>query len=266
MTLRSNFPTRHTPSSRTSNLTAGTMTTVQQPKDDAGRPKRRKRIATVVALTLMLVPLLAGCLRVMVSMGVSADDRVSGQIVAAVIPEFDTDTGPQLTPPSSLEGKIRVQEYKKDGYVGSQVFFWDLSFGDVSQLGSMTDEGAGSFQLTLRRSGDTVALDGKVDLQSVPAQGSDIQISIAFPSRISTTNGNRDGDSRVSWTLPAGEVSTIRAEVNYADPSSRSFAGWAGIMAGLTLGVAIIVGAMAWMVRNRTPVAHVPKSDAHSGT
>jgi hypothetical protein len=58
--------------------------------------------------------------------------------------------------------------------------------------------------------------------------------------------------------------------VNYADPSTRSFAGWAGIMAGLTLGVAIIVGAMAWMVRNRAPVSPAPKSpqptkaDTHS--
>ena len=200
----------------------------------------------------MLVPLLAGCLRVQVSMGVSADDRVSGQIVAAVIPANETDKGPQLTPPSSLEKQIRVQEYKKDGYVGSQAFFSDLSFGDVAQLSSMTDEGAGSFQLTLTRSGDTVTLDGKADLKSVPAQGSDIQFSIAFPARIATTNGNRDGDSRVSWTLPASEVSTVRAEVSYADPSTRTFAGWAGIMAGLTLGVAIIVGAMAWMMRNRT--------------
>ncbi|NMM83169.1 DUF3153 domain-containing protein [Rhodococcus sp. SRB_17] len=218
------------------------------------------------ALALMLVPLLAGCLRVQVSMGVSADDRVSGQIVAAVIPANETDKGPQLTPPSSLEKQIRVQEYKKDGYVGSQAFFSDLSFGDVAQLSSMTDEGAGSFQLTLTRSGDTVTLDGKADLKSVPAQGSDIQFSIAFPARIATTNGNRDGDSRVSWSLPAGEVSTVRAEVSYADPSTRTFAGWAGIMAGLTLGVAIIVGAMAWMMRNRTPVARAPKSPSPSDT
>ncbi|MFE4502339.1 LppM family (lipo)protein [Rhodococcus sp. NPDC056743] len=246
------------------------MTTVQQSTDDTTRPRRRKQLLATTALALMLVPLLAGCLRVQVSMGVSADDRVSGQIVAAVIPENEADPGPQLVPPTSLAENIRVQEYKKDGYVGSQVFFWDLSFGDVSQLAAMTDEGAGSFQLTLQRSGDTVALDGKADLKSLPAQGSDIQFSIAFPARISTTNGNRDGDSRVSWTLPAGEVSTVRAEVNYADPSTRSFAGWAGIMAGLTLGVAIIVGAMAWMVRNRAPVSPAPtspqptKADTHS--
>ena len=112
--------------------TAGTMTTVQQSTDPAAKPTSRKRFLTVAALALMLVPLLAGCIRVQVSMGVSANDRVTGQVVAAAIPANEADKGPQLTPPSSLEDKIRVQEYKKDGYVGSQAFFSDLSFGDVA--------------------------------------------------------------------------------------------------------------------------------------
>lgn len=54
----------------------------------------------------------------------------------------------------------------------------------------------------------------------------------------------------------------MRAEVNYADPSTRSFAGWAGIMAGLALGVAIIVGAMAWMARNRAPIKRASAAKA----
>eukprot|EP01133_Synstelium_polycarpum_P028126 gene28126-34059_t len=257
-----NFTRRHAPASMTGYATAGTMTTVQQSTDPAAKPTSRKRFLTVAALALMLVPLLAGCIRVQVSMGVSANDRVTGQVVAAAIPANEADKGPQLTPPSSLEDKIRVQEYKKDGYVGSQAFFSDLSFGDVAQLGSMYAEGSGSFQITLKRSGDTVTLDGKADLKTVPTQGADVQVSIAFPARVGTTNGTRDGDSRVSWTLPAGEVSTMRAEVNYADPSTRSFAGWAGIMAGLALGVAIVVGAMAWMARNRAPIKRAPAAKA----
>ncbi|REE77122.1 hypothetical protein C8E05_6629 [Rhodococcus wratislaviensis] len=209
---------------------------------------------SLAALGLLLVPLLAGCLRVQVSMGVSADDRVSGQIVAAAVPANDQDKGPQLTPPDSLSGKVRVQEYKKDGYVGSQAFFSDLTFGDVQQLGTMSEQANGSFQISLQRTGDLVTLDGKADLSSVPAQGTDVQFTIAFPARVATTNGTREGDSIVSWKLPAGDTSTIRAEVRYSDPSTRSFAGWAGIMAGVTLGVAVIVGALAWMARNKDPV------------
>ncbi|MFZ2176285.1 MAG: DUF3153 domain-containing protein [Rhodococcus sp. (in: high G+C Gram-positive bacteria)] len=208
---------------------------------------------SVAALGLLLVPLLAGCLRVQVSMGVSADDRVSGQIVAAAVPVNDQDKGPQLTPPESLSDKIRVQEYKKDGYVGSQAFFSDLTFGDVQQLGTMSEQATGSFQISLRRTGDLVTLEGKADLDAVPAQGTDVQFTIAFPARVATTNGTREGDSIVSWKLPAGDTSTIRAEVRYSDPSTRSFAGWAGIMGGVTLGVAVIVGALAWIARNKEP-------------
>ncbi|MBC2638561.1 MULTISPECIES: LppM family (lipo)protein [unclassified Rhodococcus (in: high G+C Gram-positive bacteria)] len=225
---------------------------------------RSRRAASLAVLGLLLVPFLAGCLRVQVSMGVSADDRVSGQIVAAAVPANDQDKGPQLTPPVSLSDKVRIQEYKKDGYVGSQAFFSDLTFGDVQQLGTMSEQATGSFQISLQRTGDLVTLDGKADLSSVPAQGSDVQFTIAFPARVATTNGTREGDSIVSWKLPAGDTSTIRAEVRYSDPSTRSFAGWAGIMAGVTLGVAVIVGALAWLARNKDPVAGSRRTKDHS--
>ena len=201
---------------------------------------------------MLLVPLLAGCLRVQVSMGVSADDKVSGQIVAATVPTGDDDQGPQLTPPDSLAQRIRVQEYRKDGYVGTQAFFSGLSFGDIQQLGSMYGQTGTALQLSLRRAGDLVSFEGRVDLENVPAQGTDVQFTIAFPARISTTNGTRDGDYTVTWKVPAGDVSTLRAEVRYPDPSTRSFAGWAGMAAGVTLAIAAIVGVMAWATRNRT--------------
>ncbi len=210
----------------------------------------RRRILSVVALALLVAPMLAGCLRVQVTMGVSANDRVAGQIVAASVPTSDSDTGPELVVPSSIEDKVRVEPYNQDGYVGSQAIFDDLSFGDVQTLGSIFQNAAGSFQLELQRSGDTVTLAGNADLSSVPAQGSDVQFTIAFPSRIGTTNGTRESDNSISWKLPAGEVTSLRAEVNYPDPNTRSFAGWAGIVGGVTVGVAAIIGAMAWVSRN----------------
>ena len=204
----------------------------------------------MIALALLIAPMLAGCLRVQVTMGVSANDRVAGQIAAASVPTSDSDTGPELVVPSSLEDKVRVEPYNQDGYVGSQAIFEDLSFGDVQTLGSIFQNAAGSFQLTLQRSGDTVSLSGNADLSSVPTQGSDVQFTIAFPARIGTTNGTRESDNSISWKLPAGEVTSVRAEVNYPDPNTRSFAGWAGIVGGVTVGVAAIVGAMAWVSRN----------------
>lgn len=203
------------------------------------------------ALALLLVPLLAGCLRVQVTMGVSADDRVSGQIVAATVPKDADDKGPQLTPPAGLANRIRVQEYRKDGYVGTQAYFSGLSFADVGQLGAMYGQTGAALQLSLRRTGDLVSLDGRVDLDDVPAQGTDVQFTIAFPARVATTNGVRDGDSTVTWKLPAGDVTTLRAEVRYTDPGTRSFAGWAGMAAGVAVAVAVIVGVLAWSNRNR---------------
>ncbi len=215
--------------------------------------RRIRRIFSVAVLALLLIPALTSCLRVQVSMGVSADDRVSGQIVAAVIPQDENDKGPQLKAPDSLATKVRVQEYKQDGYLGSQAFFSGLSFGDVAQLGAMSDQSSGAFQLQLQRQGDLVTLNGKVDLKTVPAQGSDVQFTIAFPARVATTNGTRETDSIVSWKLPPGEVTTLRAEVRYSDPNTRSFAGWAGIVGGVTLGVAAIIAALAYVTHEPRP-------------
>lgn len=194
-------------------------------------------------------------------MGISSDDRVSGQIVAATIPADENDAGPQLTAPASLAGRVRVQEYAQDGYVGSQVFFSDLSFGDVQQLSTLSDQSAGMFQLNLQRAGDLVSLTGRVDLESAPEQGTDVQFTIAFPARVATTNGTRESDSIVTWKLPAGEVSTLRAEVRYSDPNTRGFAGWAGIVAGATLGVSLLIAALAWLNRNPAPQRPAPSRD-----
>ncbi|MCM6773348.1 DUF3153 domain-containing protein [Nocardia sp. CDC159] len=204
-------------------------------------------------LAALLLPLLAGCLRVQVSMGVSSNDRVSGRIVAAAVPANDKDKGPVLKAPESLVAKVRVEPYAQDGYVGSQVYFDDLTFGEVQQLSGLSDQTQGMFNLQFTRSGDRVALKGRVDLKTVPPQGSDVQFTVAFPARVSTTNGTREGDSIVSWKLPPGEVTPVRAEVSYADPNTRSFAGWAGIVGGITLAVAALVAVLAYMSRNPAP-------------
>ncbi|WP_425464082.1 LppM family (lipo)protein [Nocardia pseudobrasiliensis] len=222
--------------------------------------RRRHRAWSIVFLAALLMPMLAGCLRVQVSMGVSSNDRVSGRIVAATVPANDKDKGPQLKAPESLVAKVRVEPYSQDGYVGSQVYFDDLTFGEVQQLSGLSDQTQGMFNLQFTRSGDLVTLSGRVDLKTVPAQGSDVQFTVAFPARVATTNGTREGDSIVSWKLPPGDVSTVRAEVSYADPNTRSFAGWAGIMGGVTLAVAALVAVLAYMSRNPAP----PWSREHS--
>lgn len=233
----------------------GTIFLVQQSTSSV------RRVLTVAGLVLLVLPFLTGCLRVQASMGISSDDRVSGQIVAATIPADENDPGPVLVAPASLEGKVQVQPYEQDGYVGSQVFFSDLTFGDVQQLATMSEQGSGMLQLNLQRNGDLVALNGRVDLESAPSLGTDVQFTIAFPARVATTNGTRESDSIVTWKLPAGEVSTLRADVRYSDPNTRGFAGWAGIMAGGTFGVALLIGVLAWWTRDPAPQRTVPDDD-----
>jgi hypothetical protein len=213
----------------------------------------RRRTWSAVLLIALLMPLLAGCLRVQVSMGVSSNDRVSGRIVVAVVPANAKDKGPQLKVPPTLSAKVRVEPYAQDGYLGSQVYFDDLTFGEVGELGGLSSQTQGMFNLQFVRTGDLVTLSGRADLKSVPPQGSDIQFTAAFPARVATTNGTREGDSVVSWKLPAGDVSTLHAEVSYADPNTRSFAGWAGIVGGITLAVAALVAVVAYMARNPVP-------------
>jgi hypothetical protein len=223
------------------------------PQRRGTKPPTRRRAWSAILLLAMLLPLLAGCLRVQVSMGVSSNDRVSGHIVVGVVPANDKDKGPQLKVPSGLAAKVRVESYSQDGYVGSQVYFDDLTFGEVGQLGNLSDQTQGMFNLQFVRAGDQVTLNGRVDLRSVPPQGSDIQFTVAFPARVDTTNGTRDGDSVVSWKLPAGDETSLHAEVGYPDPNTRSFAGWAGIVGGITLAVAALVAVIAYLSRNPTP-------------
>jgi hypothetical protein len=210
------------------------------------------RAVSSALLLLLVVPLLAGCLRVQASLGLGEDDRVSGQIVAASVPTGAEDPGPQLEVPTSLQGrKIEVSPYDQDGYKGTKVFFEGLTFGDISSLAAMTEESGRRVKATLVRSGDIVTLDARIDLEDVPRNGTDVQFMMAFPARVATTNGTREGESIVKWNLPAGEVTTMKAEVRYADPSTRSFSGWVAIVAGVAIGVSIVVAALAWLNRNR---------------
>lgn len=91
------------------------------------------------------------------------DDTVSGQIIAAAKPRNDADLGLQLNADLPFGRKVAVSKYNRDGYVGSQAVFSDLTFGELPQLAGMNPDAAG-MNLTLRRSGDLVILEGRVDL------------------------------------------------------------------------------------------------------
>ncbi|MCY7342436.1 MAG: hypothetical protein LH603_11480 [Pseudonocardia sp.] len=110
-------------------------------------------------------------------------------------------------------------------------------------------------ELTLRRVGGRVLVNGSVDLTTVSVDRADFQLKISFPGRVTETNGDIDSGT-VSWTFTPGEVGDVTALVAYDDPNTPSAANW-------TLGLGAVVGAAALAVvviarRTRNPPLSPP--------
>lgn len=213
---------------------------------------RRLRVRALVLLLLLVVPLAAGCVRVHASITVSPDDQVSGQIIAAAKPRDDADSGPQFDLKIPFSQKVSVSKYDSDGYVGSEAVFSNLTFAELPQLADLNREAAG-VDISLRRAGDLVILEGRVDLTSVSDPDADVEFTVSFPGEVTSTNGSRLDTDVVEWKLKPGVVSTMSAQARYTDPSTRSFTGaalWLGLAA---LVVAGVIGTLAWVNRDRSP-------------
>lgn len=212
----------------------------------------RPRLLALVMLILVVLPTAVGCVRVRASITVSPDDRVSGQIVAAAKPRNADDKGPQLLNNLPFANKVAVSEYSRDDYVGSQAVFSDLTFAELPQLANMNRDAAG-VDLSLRRAGDLVILEGRADLTSLSDSEADVSVTVSFPGEVTSTNGDQVSAEIVEWQLRPGVVSTMNAQARYTDPSARSFTG-AAIWLGLgSFVVAAIIGALAYMSRDQSP-------------
>jgi phosphatidylinositol mannoside-binding LppM-like protein len=215
------------------------------------RSRSRRKLA-VALLLLLVVPMAVGCVRVRASITVSPDDRVSGQIIAAAKPRNADDKGPQLLNNLPFAQKVAISDYNRDDYVGSQAVFSDLTFAEVPQLANMNRDAAG-VDISLRRAGDLVILEGRADLTSLSDSEADVTLSVAFPGEVTSTNGDQVSSEVVEWKLRPGVVSTMSAQARYTDPSARSFTGaaiWLGVASFL---VAAIIGGLAYTSRDISP-------------
>ena len=203
-------------------------------------------------MLFLVIPVLAGCVRIKASITISPDDLVSGEIIAAAKPRNASDTGPQLDPNLPFSEKVAISKYDRDGYVGSQAVFSDLTFAELPELANMNSD-AQRVNLSLRRAGDLVILEGRADLTSLTDPSADVELTVAFPGSVTSTNGDRVDPETVQWKLKPGVVSTISAQSRYTDPSTRSFRG-AALWLGLSsLVVAGLVALLAWYSRDRSP-------------
>jgi len=220
-------------------------------------PHRRSKRLIALLMLVLIAPMMVGCVRVRASITVSPDDRVSGQIIAAAIPRDGDDKGPQLLNSLPFSNKVAVSSYARDDYVGSQAVFSDLTFAELPQLAGMNGDAAG-VDISLRRAGDLVILEGRADLTSLNDPEADVSLSVTFPGEVTSTNGSQVSSESVQWTLKPGVVSTMNAQARYTDPSARSFttaAIWLSVAAFLVAGT---IGGIAWVSRDRTPVLPNP--------
>jgi hypothetical protein len=212
-------------------------------------------------LLILLAPLAVGCVRVKVDMTISPDDTVSGQIVAASKPRDADDTGPQFNGALPFAQKVSISEYKRDGYVGSSAVFSDLTFSELPQLANMNADAAG-VDVSLRRAGNQVILDGRADLTALNTSDADVSMTVAFPGEVTSTNGKQVDSQTVQWQLKPGVVGTLSAQAQYTDPSARSFTGaatWLGVASFL---VAAVIALLAWASRDQSPrLAEPGRSD-----
>ena len=227
-------------------------------------PTRRftatRRLLAIAGLLLLTAPMMVGCVRIKASITVSADDQVSGQIVVAAVPHNDADTGPKLSADLPFPQKVAISSYKRDGYVGSQAVFSDLTFAELPQLAEMNRDAAG-VNLSLRRAGNLVILEGRVDLTSLTDPEADVELTVAFPGEVTSTNGEYVSTDMVRWKLKPGVVSTMSAQARYTDPSTRSFVHAALWLALSTLAAAGGVALIAWLGRDRSPRLRAPADD-----
>lgn len=203
-------------------------------------------------LLLVVAPLMASCLRVHTTIAVSDNDKVSGDITAAVKPRDDKDKGPQFDENMPFSQKVSVSEYSDDGYVGSQASFSDLTFAELPQLAGLSRD-ANGVDISLRRAGDLVILEGRVDLTNVGDPDAEVTLIASFPGEVTSTNGDRIDTGSVEWRLKPGTVNVMSAQSRYTDPSTRSFRNAAIWLAVAALLVAGLIGYLAWRDHDLSP-------------
>jgi hypothetical protein len=205
-----------------------------------------RRPAALLAILIVLVGvLLGGCTRVRAALAVQGDDTVAGDVV------LGTAGGPPpaIALPPALVGRVSVTPYEEDSYEGSRLQFSGLRFDELNSMVTLVPAANGRFRLSMRRAGNRIILNGQVDLTAVPVDHADVQLKVAFPGDVVSTDGKMD-DNAVAWVFTPGQVSEFSAVIRAPDPAAPSVARWALLIAAIVAAAAVCAILLAKAHRN----------------
>lgn len=222
----------------------------------------------ILALVLMCLTL-TSCMRADMTLDISSDDKVNGQLTIAFSEEALAQlevTANQLLENENLFGNsdstgVNTTDYKQEGMVGKTYTFTDMP---LSQLANAF--GTDGQSLTIKRQGDQILTSGVMDLTQgtteLDAKTQELlstltsTVIITYPGTVVSTKGQLDGNT-VTWVTKVGEKTDFTTVVDsdfevpaaLGTPTTASTSN--GIVAGALALVALLV--VLTLVRRKKP-------------
>lgn len=204
---------------------------------------------TLVLVMMLIAVLTSGCLQATVSLSMSGDDRVSGDVLLAV-PVAEGKDPIRLSPPEGFGDRVSITPYSSNGVRGSKLSFENLTFTEVERLGRSLSTSQSRYRFSIDRAGSLVNVQGRVDLTPLEDTNSSVLIEISTPGEVTTTNGEVNGGV-LSWRPEAGEVTQLSATVQFANSGGAAWLGWTAVVGIVALGVALLVAVLALVAHQR---------------
>ncbi|WP_061961380.1 LppM family (lipo)protein [Demequina flava] len=204
-----------------------------------------KTTARALALSIVSVLALAGCMKIDMDLTLNPDDTMSGSVLMAVeegtgesLGLSDEELAEQMfaDTESDFPGGT-VEEYNADGYIGQKTSFENQP---LEEFGATTDG------MQIYRDEDDYVVESDApfnegtDLSQLP-ETAEATMSVTFPGTVHESNGTLEGTT-VTWNLFEMD------EPVYARGSAQkdaSFPVWIIAVVGLALGV--LVGIVLWL-------------------
>ena len=235
-----------------------------------------KRLWRLVSVSLAVVFLTTGCIKLEMDITVANDDTVSGTMVFAIAKSI-TDLAAEdaeSSPTSSTQelfpnnADIESKPFDDGEFVGTTYTFDDLPLAELAP--EVGDDSA----LAIKRQGDNLVVSGLLDTGSYEAdlatnplaasltegiaELTSIKIAITLPGDIIQTNGEVDGQT-ITWTGSFGEKLELQAVA--ASPLAGPV-NWLLIIGLSVLILGMAAGLAFWFVSKNKPK---PSSTAKSG-